>query len=315
MKQHFINTLKISLAALAATLLAQSLGLDFAASAGIIAILSIQSTKKETLQVAAGRCMAFVIALGLAYVAFGLLGFTMGGYGLYLVPYIFICLYFRWNMAIAMNSVLITHFWSKGSMDLPMLINESAIFVIGVAAGIITNLHLRKNIDYIEKLKGEADSQIRRYLLFISKMILYNRNLQEEDYFRQLSNDIRVAKNVAEENYRNQFKHTDVYDREYIKMREKQSYVLYEMEKVARRIQENTVSTNAIAGFIRKVSAEYSKDNTVEQLLQSFEILRKSIKEKPLPVKREEFEDRARLFMLLQLLEEFLLIKAEFMRT
>ena len=36
------------------------------------------------------------------------------------------------------------------------------------------------------------------------------------------------------------------------------------------------------------------------------------MKETPLPVTREEFEDRARLFALMQDIEEFLQIKAEF---
>lgn len=38
------------------------------------------------------------------------------------------------------------------------------------------------------------------------------------------------------------------------------------------------------------------------------------MKEEPLPLERIEFEDRARLFALIRLLEEFLNIKKEFMK-
>ena len=38
------------------------------------------------------------------------------------------------------------------------------------------------------------------------------------------------------------------------------------------------------------------------------------MKSTPLPVERNEFEDRARLFMLLRRIEEFLMIKKEFFK-
>ena len=63
MKSIIINTLKISVAAILAILCAQALKLDFAVSAGIVAILSVQPTKKETLRTALARLLAFAVAL------------------------------------------------------------------------------------------------------------------------------------------------------------------------------------------------------------------------------------------------------------
>nr|MCR4618628.1 hypothetical protein [Lachnospiraceae bacterium] len=45
-----------------------------------------------------------------------------------------------------------------------------------------------------------------------------------------------------------------------------------------------------------------------------FEKLDKAMKEMPLPVEREEFEDRARLFALMRGLEKFLNLKREYVR-
>lgn len=47
-----INSIKIITATILAVLTAQLLKLDFAISAGIVAILSVQPTKKETLNTA-----------------------------------------------------------------------------------------------------------------------------------------------------------------------------------------------------------------------------------------------------------------------
>lgn len=311
MKILLLNTLKISLAAIIATLLALGIGLEFYTAAGIIAILSIQSTKRETLKVALGRFLAFLVALSIAFVCFQLLGFTVLAYALYLVAYIFICLYFKWNMAMAMNSVLISHFLTKGNMDMPLLLNELALFAIGVGLGILTNLHLRKNIDYIERLRKEADYLIQGYLIYISQLIK-QKETPIADFFPRMNRSIRLAKNLAEENFQNQLKDADRYDQNYIAMREKQSYVLLEMEKIASRIHMDTLSTEIVASFLSRIAIEYGKDNTAQDLLTAFHAMWAGLKEKPLPTVREEFENRARLFILLQHVEEFLELKADF---
>lgn len=52
-----MNTFKISVAAVLAIICAKALKLDFAVSAGIVAILSVQPTKKETLKTALARLL------------------------------------------------------------------------------------------------------------------------------------------------------------------------------------------------------------------------------------------------------------------
>ena len=76
-KKILINTLKISAAAVLAILVAMALKLDFAVSAGIVAILSVQPTKKETLRTALSRFLAFAVALAISSLLFNLLGFTL----------------------------------------------------------------------------------------------------------------------------------------------------------------------------------------------------------------------------------------------
>ena len=62
------KTIKIAFAAVAAILFAELLNLEYAVTAGIITILSIQNTKKETFKTAWNRGVAFACALLLSYV-------------------------------------------------------------------------------------------------------------------------------------------------------------------------------------------------------------------------------------------------------
>lgn len=307
------NTVKIAGAAMIAILIAQLAGAEFAVSAGIVAILTIQPTKKETLKTATGRLAAFGSAILIAAVCFGLLGYTMAAFLVYLVIFILFCQIFGWYSAMAMNSVLISHFLTLGDMGPGEVGNEVLLFAVGVGVGILANLHLHKNVDYIEELKAEADAQIKRILGRMSERILdHDMADYNGECFVKLRDSLRKARNVAEENYNNQFGSGDVYDMEYIRMRDRQCRVLYEMYKNVRTIETTPVTASRISDFLREMSEVYHKDNTGRELLKRFERMDAEMKSHPLPTERKEFEDRARLFGLLRNIEEFLRIKIEF---
>ena len=135
MKSIFINTVKISAAAILAVLCAQGLGLDFAVSAGIVAILSVQPTKKETLRTALARLLAFVAAIVISITLFNLLGFSLPVFFLYLVIFILVCQWQKWISAMAMDSVLISHFLSFGKTGISEVTNEILLFLLGWGFG------------------------------------------------------------------------------------------------------------------------------------------------------------------------------------
>lgn len=312
-KHVLVNTLKISSAALISIGIAAIWELDYAISAGTVAILTIQPTKHETIKTAFGRLLAFVSALIIAYLCYGLLGYTLLGFFVFLPLYVLVCQLLGWYSSIVVNSVLISHFLTAGGMDLHALLNEGRIFGIGVTIGVIANLHLRKNVDYIEELKESTDYQIKTILNQIAERVLNKDAAWDNgDCFVELKDSIRRAKNVADMNYKNQLRNRDNYDMEYIRMRDRQCQVLYEMYKNVYQIHTTPITAEKIASFLQEMSAAYHKMNTGEELLTHFRELDESMKSKPLPTERAEFEDRARLFTLLRHMEEFITIKVEF---
>ena len=70
-----------------------------------------------------------------------------------------------------------------------------------------------------------------------------------------------------------------------------------------------------VSDFLEKVSVEYHKDNDVQTLLNELSEIREKMKTVPLPAVRDEFEDRANLFTLLERLQEFLKLKRNFMQS
>lgn len=313
-KKNFAYALKIVLAAIIAIILADTLNLQFSVSAGIVAILSVAFTKRETIQTARNRFIAFVVAIIIAAVCFNAVGYNNYGFFIYLLLFIIICQFMGWNSAMAMDSVLVSHFLVFKDMSFLSLANEVALFFIGVGIGIIANMSLHKNKDYMLQMKRETDELIRQALHRMSIRIM-NPDMPGYDgsCFEKLQKSIDEASALAHINYMNQLSREDVEDIEYIAMRKKQTETLYEIYKHLRKIETVPVSAELLSTFFESVSNQYSIDNTAESLLKDFEKLDDKMKEMPLPVQRKEFEDRARLFAIMREMEEFLILKKEYM--
>lgn len=313
MKTHFIKSLKIAVATLLSIFIAGELGLAYSATAGIITVLSIRSTKRETLQSAANRGLAYVCALGLAFFWFRILGYTLPAFAMYLFCFAFLCMAAGWQEAISSDSVLITHFLSAGNMDRSMLINETLLFLIGTGMGILINLHLHSREKVFEKLAEEVDEQVKGILRRMSLWLrMQDKSEYHSDCFERLEEALRQAKLCAATNYNNSFFKKDTYQLDYIRMRGQQAVVLKGIYQNIKRIEYVPRQIEKVADLFVEVEQAYHRENTVEGLLQSLDQLLKEMKEEELPESREEFEARAILFYIITQMEELLQIKRKF---
>lgn len=316
MKKIVINSFKISIAVAMAIGIANLLQLEFAISAGIVAILTILPTKRETVKTATERLWAFVIAMGIAFACFEVIGTNQWAFMVYILPYAFICCLKKWNAAIAMNSVLISHFISLGRMNVHTITNELLIFGVGVGIGIFMNMHLQSDRTAIENLKKQTDEQIAKILDRMGERI-NDRDLADYngECFKKLEHIIRDAKNTAEINYKNQLKKQRDRDVEYISMRNRQYAVLREMYKMVSTLETTPRTAKVISDFFDNMAEAFHENNDCKLLLEQFKKMDAYMEEQPLPENRQEFEDRARLFMLMSYIQEFLEIKESFMEA
>ena len=147
-----LKSVKITAGAILAILFASCLNLKYSATAGIITILSIQNTKKETIQTAFARGEAFCCALLVSFLCYNFFGYTTAAFGIYLLVFTTLCLTMKWSSAIAMDSVLITHFLAEKIMNIPMIANEISLFLIGAGIGVLLNLSLRPKIKWQKQM-------------------------------------------------------------------------------------------------------------------------------------------------------------------
>lgn len=310
---HIIKAFKIALAAVLSILTANLLGLKYAVTAGIITVLSIQNTKRETLKTARNRGLAFLCALLLAFLCYSLFGFRVSAFIVYLFFFALLCLSAGWGEAIAMDSVLISHFLTEQNFSAKMLGNEVLLFLTGTFFGILINLNLRKKEEEFDRLSRQVDEEIKGIVQRMSE------NLRREDKtgynsdcFIQLEERIRLAKECAVRNWNNTLWSQTTYELDYIRMRENQSRVLRNIYDSIVRIKMLPAQTMQVAEFFEKIKAQYHRDNDVVELLEILGQMLADMKLEKLPESREEFEARALLFYTLMQLEEFLRLKNRF---
>ena len=310
---HILKAFKIALAAVLSILTANLLGLDYAITAGIITVLSIQNTKRETLQTARDRGLAFLCALILSYLCFRWLDFSVIAFILYLFLFAFLCLSAGWGQAIAMDSVLISHFLTEQRFDSAMVVNELLVFAVGTLYGILINLHLRKKEVEFDRLSKLVDDEIKGIIHRMAENIRQeDKTNYHSDCFVRLEDKIHLAKECALRNWNNTLWSQSAYELDYIRMRENQRRVLKNIYDSIVRITMLPAQTMQVAAFFEEIEAQYHRDNNVEELLRLLEKMLSDMKRETLPQSREEFEARALLFYTLMQLEEFLTLKNKF---
>ena len=258
--------------------------------------------------------MAFLIALIVSFLCFQTAGFHVFAFAVYLLIFSTICLYFGWTEAIAMDSVLTTHFLTEGNMKPEILFNEILLFMIGTGFGIIANLHLKNKKEEFESIAARVDEEIRGILKRMAERLLQeDKSDYDKTCFEKLEKEVEGAKESAFQNFNNQLLKATYYEIDYIKMRENQIEVLRHVYESIKMVEVIPSQTRKIASLIVKIEKEYHKENTVKELLQETAELEKEMKQENLPVNREEFEARAVLFYMMKQLEEFLTLKEKFM--
>lgn len=315
-KSAVFNAAKISLGCAMSIAIAMLVGLNFSTTTGLITVLSIQNTKKDTLDIAVKRIISFFAALIISFVCFKLIGYTTIGFAVYIFAFILFCGLIDAQSAIVPVSVLITHILAEKNFTLGIVMNEFMILFIGAGIGFALNLYLHRDMKKMLEYRSAVDNEIKAILSRMSDRVLVaDKSDYNAECFVRLEGYIRSAKETAVLNRQNTLYNADNYDLLYLEMREKQCVILREMYKAVKEMNTTPEQVKVISGLLKKISEEYHERNNADGLIAENDRIILSMKEHKMPETREEFENRAILYSLLIRTREFLSIKNMFMKS
>lgn len=309
----YIKLMKYGVGAILASAIAAGLNIQYSLAAGIITLLTIQDTKKETVTVALKRVIIFFIMTVLSAIILPLCGYNLVSLGIILFPYLFFCLFLNMKEAIAPIAVLCTHYISSKSCSLEMIINELLILIIGCGVGIILNLFMVNRYKHIRAIQREIDETITTIIEGMSF------NLMKEDkseytgsYFEELEELLESMKNESLSYMNNHFYGTNDYFYKYMQMRMVQGRLLKRIFKDIKKLEYTTTQGQRLSEYLFKICEEFGEVNDAIYLLDSLNDLSDAYKNDKLPVTRSEFENRAVLYHILTDLRAFIEVKKDF---
>lgn len=304
---------KIAVGSAVSIFLADMLGLPYGTAAGVITLLTIQDTTKETIVISAKRIFAFLLATVLSYIIFRIAGYHVFSYGIFLFLFIACCIPLRLGDAVSTNAVLATHYLLEKDMSFPMIGNEALLLCIGAGIGTLLNLYMPGKAKEIRAMQRMLEEDLRAVLLRMSEYIgKEDRTGYTGECFDKLKRDISTGEKQAFAYMNNTFVQESKYFIEYMNMREQQMVVLRDIYKKIMSVRAVLPQTAEVSKLIYEIAVTFGESNNARDLLAKLKEVLLRMKDSALPVTRQEFEDRAVLYGILVDLEYFLQLKKEF---
>lgn len=294
--------------------LAELLNINFGVTAGIVTIITIQSTKKESFKIAFERFVASVMGLFVAALLFKFVGFNPLVFSLFVLVFMQMCLYFNLFQGFLATVVLVTHMLVIKNVTFEVVLNEIYILLLGTVVALVLNMYMPNEKKDILKVRNKIDTDMKRILNYFGEVLVTGSVFIYEDLiFKDLKKNIELYRELAFREYNNDLFDDSKYEIDLVSMKRSQYKVLLKMRSYFHRFYISSDHAYIVAEFTKKVADSIGVDDLYQQVLKDLVVLREKFKEMPLPKSRVEFESRAIFFQFLNGVEEFLEIKKEFL--
>lgn len=306
------RTLKTAIGAAIAIAIAQWIGLTFYASAGIIAILCIQKTRRKSLLISWERFFACMIGLLYGAVLFELIGYNPFTIGLLLVLFIPTVVYFNAHEGIVTSSVIILHLYTLGQVNISIILNELGVIIIGIGVALLMNTYMPSVEGHLRKIQLKIENNYKTIFEQFSIYLQEGDNNWDGREITETADLLKRGKGIALENVENHLLRYDDQYYHYFKMREKQFDIIERMMPFITSFNEKIIQGKKISSFLLELSKAVTPNKSSVDFLDRLYELQDEFKQMELPKDREEFEIRSALFGLVKEIEQYLIIKRHF---
>lgn len=301
MKINYFLLTKMTIGFIIGFLIAEAFSLDYVYTAGVIAVLSLEPTRKRSIEIGIIRIIDSLIALSLAYVIFYLMGFSIWSLFVFIVIFIPISYLIKVDRGIVVSLVLVSQIFLE--QDVNYALNALFILLIGVGVAFLLNLYMP---DLRKKIRLEV-SHINKSIEEIILSIAAKNDVSFEKLDHLISS---VNDNIREELENNNI--DGLIDRlRYVEMRKEQVLILKRINKTLTNVSD--IKEKAlILNYLKEFKGQIGDDNYALQLSDKLNQLLDYFKTSDLPDTRKNFEDRAQLYYVLLEIHQFLQLKLNY---
>lgn len=307
-KHTWIQVLKIGIGSALAIWIAETIGLSYATSAGIVALLTIQNTRKDTLHLAVKRIASFFVTMCIALVCVNLIPVHFISFGIFMLLLVGVSYYLDWNGAISVNAVIGTHIiFVEQGLNWQLLANEAAMVFIGIVIAVIFNMRMPSKEAELQMDIAHIDAYMDENLHSIADHLCNHAKLDKDrKHIKDLLDHISDAIEKAYANKNNTLKSHSEYYIDYLNFRKEQCEILLHIYYIVSHHDFVVEEAKIVAELMREVAGHLHVQKEIEAVMDKIDQTAHGIIKGDMPKTHEEFEGKAVLYQLLYELREFL---------
>lgn len=316
-KDLWLQVFKIGIGSAIAILLAEWLSLSYATSAGIVTLLTIQNTKKDTLHLALKRIISFGMTMLIAFVCVNLIPVRFVSYGVFMIILVAVSYRLAWNAAISVNAVLGTHIiFVEQALTPKLFLNEAAIVLIGIVIAILFNMRMPDKEEEIQMDILHVEAYIHENLYSIADHLCSHSKLEKDkQHLVHLLEHISRAIEKAYLNRNNSLKsHSDYYIH-YLDFRKEQCEILLHVYYIAAHHDFVVEEAAVVAQIIRETADNLHVQKDISLMKEKIDQATQDILHGAMPRDHRELESRAVLYQLVNELREFVWHQEDFVEN
>ena len=300
---------KTAFAAMIATYTVQLLGFHHSYSAGLLAILGVEVTRKRAISTITQRFGASLIGLFIGSLILFVFGVHIISVGLFVLAVFPILSRLNMKEGMITSSVIIFHVFSVGKVDWPIIFNEVMLLIIGFGSAAIVNLLYMPGSD--KQLAALRIDLEQAYASIFTSIANNLRNPQFEwDGAEIIRAEAKLNEGIglARLNKENQMFRTDEYWFTYFSMRSDQWDAILRMLDLVSQVYAQLPHGEMVAQLFDELSEDVKLETYTGRVERDIEALLVRFKQLDLPATRAEFEVRSAILQLMTELKHYLLI-------
>jgi uncharacterized membrane protein YgaE (UPF0421/DUF939 family) len=304
-----IRVIKTAIAVVIAIYTAGWLSLSSPLSAGLLAVLGVEVTRKRTLRNAFQRFGSSVLGLLFAAAIFHFLGFHIWVIAIFILIAYPILARVNLKDGIVTSSVIVFHVFGEGEISTQILWNEILLLFIGLGSGTLINLlYMPGSEDRLVTMKNKLEQLLSDIFIYIAKHLRDNQVLWDGQELLDAEQTVQEALNTASRSAENQLFRFDHYWFIYFHMRKQQLDTIHRMVDIVAQIYKNLPHGEMVAELFEELSRDVKTEYYTGNVTTRLQAVEEKFKDMDLPQTRSEFEVRASILQLALELKHYMSI-------
>lgn len=308
------TTIKLVIVAIISALIAYFLGIKNFVLVGVIGLLSVSITKKDSIYNGIKRYLDVLFALALSTILYGVLGFEYYVLVLFLILFVLGSYLLKIDVGLVPSIVLANNVFFNQTFSLALFFEGILIITIGTGVALLISIiYPEKWNNVIKNNLNKLDQMIKDHLFMLSILLKQTGNKSIFlEHHKILNSEINKCIKEVETADKNIIFDNDHAYLIYTYMRKNQVDLINTMYKNIEKLNFFHNYQLLIGKYIEELIIDIGNDNKAKYQINKLNELRGQFKNFSLPQTREEFETRAILFGMLNDIENFLQVKIRF---